>query len=71
MNRSERARELVEISKSKHRLGFKTIVSRLARGWTEDRILDTPTNKLHRPPMSHPYKRGAYIRTAGQRKRDR
>ena len=52
------------LDQTKHKLSVACIRSRIARGWTDERIIDTSTDKKHRPGMNHPFKRRTYNRVA-------
>ena len=49
---------------TKFPLSIGCIRSRIARGWTDERIINTSNDVKHRPKMNHPFKRKTYNRVA-------
>lgn len=55
------------LAETKHKLSVACIRSRIARGWTNERIIATNVGVKHKPPMSHPFKRRTFNRVAIQK----
>jgi len=52
------------MAESPHKLSVSCIRSRIARGWSDERIISTSADSVHRPGMNHPFKRTTYNRVA-------
>ncbi len=52
------------LAETKHKISAACIRSRIARGWTDEKIIATNTGIKHKPPMSHPFKRKTFNRVA-------
>jgi len=51
-------------AEAKFPLSIGCIRSRISRGWSDDRIINTSADTKHRPGMNHPFKRKTYNRVA-------
>jgi hypothetical protein len=56
MTKTEKAKELKQ--KSSHRISVETVLGRIQKGWTDEKILSTPVQK--KPPSTHPLKNPSY-----------
>lgn len=52
------------LKETPHQLTIACIRSRIARGWTNERIIKTSSDTVSRPGMNHPFKRKTYNRVA-------
>lgn len=52
------------LAETTFKLSVSCVRSRIARGWSDERIITTSPDTKHRPGMNHPFKRTTYNRVA-------
>lgn len=52
------------------KLSINTIRSRIIRGWTDERIVNTSASYRPKPKRSHPYKDASYLKMVDRKNRE-